>query len=84
MNMKAVRRVFVSALLIEAVGCMVAFAAGMRIALMKQKGFCTAWMGRHDRDRDRQVTARVGGVARAPDAAVTEPKATGRAADFTF
>jgi hypothetical protein len=32
MNIKAIRRVFISALIIEAVGSMVAFAAGMRIA----------------------------------------------------
>jgi hypothetical protein len=31
MNMKTIRRVFVSALLIEAVVCMVGFGAGTRI-----------------------------------------------------
>jgi hypothetical protein len=32
MNMKTIRRVFISALLIEALVCMVTFGAGMRIA----------------------------------------------------
>ncbi len=32
MNMKTIRRVFISALLIEALVCMVAFGAGIRIA----------------------------------------------------
>ena len=92
MNMKTMRRVFMSALLVEALVCMVAFAAGMRIAMKRRDFVRLGWatMIATGAGKLRPAFGKSPGLQQVPGppqhamVAPLEPKAAGRAADFTL